>query len=79
LIVIGSLAYEKVHSLAVPLRLLVSDPPVLSMRPWVEIFNPLQQLIRILGKFTFVLIAALTGLETILASAAFSLAPDPSL
>jgi hypothetical protein len=71
--------YKEDKSLTFWLRLPVKYPPVLSMKPWVEVLNPLEQLIRTLGNMSFILRAILTRLGRFLPSIAFSLAPDPSL
>jgi hypothetical protein len=65
------------QSLAFWLRLLVKDPPLLSMKPCVEVINPVQQLTRTLGNL--ILRVTLIGFGRFLASVAYSLSPYPSL
>jgi hypothetical protein len=73
----GAWIYKEDKSLAFRLRLLVAYPPVLSMKPWVEFLNPLQQFIRTLATLS-VLRATFTWLGRFLAFVTFSLAPDHS-
>jgi hypothetical protein len=69
----GVLSHKKDQSLTLWLRLLVKDPPLLSLKFWLEVLNPLHQLMRTLDNFVII------GMVRFLASIAFSIAPDPSL